>query len=48
METTAEGIDSADLAEMITEAGCTYGQGFFYSEALPADEALAYWLERSA
>jgi diguanylate cyclase (GGDEF)-like protein len=48
METTAEGIDSADLAEMITEAGCTYGQGFYYSRALPADAALAYWLERSA
>ena len=48
METTAEGIDSADLAEMLTEAGCTYGQGFFYSEALPAADALAYWLERNA
>lgn len=48
METTAEGIDSADLAEMLTESGCTYGQGFFYSAPLPADEALAYWLERSA
>ena len=48
METTAEGIDSADLSEMLTELGCTYGQGFFYSKALPADAALAYWLERSA
>ena len=48
METTAEGIDSEDLAEMLTESGCTYGQGFFYSAPLPADEALAYWLERSA
>ena len=33
---------------MLTELGCTYGQGFFYSEALPADAALAYWLARSA
>ena len=48
METTAEGIDSADLAEMLTELGCTYGQGFFYAEAMPADDALVYWLERSA
>ncbi len=48
METTAEGIDSSDLSEMLTELGCTYGQGFFYSEAMPADDALAYWLERSA
>ncbi|HKR25685.1 MAG TPA: bifunctional diguanylate cyclase/phosphodiesterase [Allosphingosinicella sp.] len=48
METTAEGIDSADLSEMLTELGCTYGQGFFYSEALPADDALTYWLDRNA
>ena len=48
METTAEGIESEALAAKLTELGCTYGQGFFYSEAMPADEALAYWLERSA
>jgi diguanylate cyclase (GGDEF)-like protein len=48
METTAEGIDSADLAEMLAEAGCTHGQGFFFSEAMPAEEALSYWLSRSA
>ena len=48
MATTAEGIDCPDLAEMLTEAGCTYGQGFFYSEAMPPDEALDYWLARNA
>ena len=48
METTAEGIDSEDLAEMVTESGCTYGQGYFYSEPLTSAEAIAYWLERSA
>jgi diguanylate cyclase (GGDEF)-like protein len=48
METTAEGIDSPDLAEMLTELGCTYGQGFHFAEALPADEALDYGLSRSA
>ncbi len=47
METTAEGIDSEDLAEMLTELGCTYGQGFHFSRPLPADEALAYGLSRS-
>ena len=47
METTAEGIDSDDLAEMLTELGCTYGQGFHYSEALGADAALDYALSRS-
>jgi diguanylate cyclase (GGDEF)-like protein len=48
METTAEGIDSDDLAEMLTELGCTYGQGYHFSEPLPADQALAYALARSA
>jgi diguanylate cyclase (GGDEF)-like protein len=48
METTAEGIDSEDLAEMLTELGCTYGQGYFYSEPLPAEEAFAYAVSRNA
>ena len=48
METTAEGIDSEDLAEMLTESGCTYGQGYHYSEPLTASEAIDYWLSRSA
>ncbi|HEV2817782.1 MAG TPA: EAL domain-containing protein [Allosphingosinicella sp.] len=48
METTAEGIDSEELAHGLAELGCTYGQGFHFSEALPADAALAYWLERNA
>ena len=48
MATTAEGIESEELAAKLTELGCTYGQGFLYAEALPPDEALTYWLDRSA
>ena len=48
MATTAEGIDSAELARALTILGCTYGQGFHYAEALPPDEALVYWLSRNA
>ena len=48
METTAEGIDSAELALGLAELGCTYGQGFHYSEGLPADDALAYWRASNA
>ena len=48
METTAEGIDSADLLELLTELGCTYGQGYYYSAPLPADEALNYALLSNA
>jgi diguanylate cyclase (GGDEF)-like protein len=47
MATTAEGIESEALAAALLDKGCTYGQGFLYSEALPADQALAYWLERN-
>lgn len=47
MATTAEGIESEALAAALLEKGCTYGQGYFYSAALPADEALAYWLDRN-
>jgi EAL domain-containing protein (putative c-di-GMP-specific phosphodiesterase class I) len=47
MATTAEGIESEALAAALLEKGCTYGQGYLYSEALPADEALAYWLDRN-
>jgi diguanylate cyclase (GGDEF)-like protein len=48
METTAEGIERAELGEVLTQMGCTYGQGFHYAHPLEADAALAYWLERSA
>jgi diguanylate cyclase (GGDEF)-like protein len=48
MQTTAEGIDSDDLAEMLTELGCTYGQGYHYSAPLGADDALAYLRARNA
>ena len=48
MATTAEGIESEELARALTELGCSHGQGFFFAEPLPADEALAYWLSRNA
>lgn len=37
---TAEGIETSGNAAMLTDLGCTYGQGFFYSEPVPA-EAVA-------
>jgi diguanylate cyclase (GGDEF)-like protein len=48
METTAEGIETAELAHGLAELGCTYGQGFYFSEPLTAEAALAYWRERNA
>jgi diguanylate cyclase (GGDEF)-like protein len=48
METTAEGIEDEELVRRLNELGCTYGQGFHYSPALPEEQALAYWLARNA
>jgi len=48
MSTTAEGIETVELAETLTALGCVVGQGFHFAEPLPADEAYAYWAERNA
>jgi diguanylate cyclase (GGDEF)-like protein len=48
MSTTAEGIETAELAETLAALGCSSGQGFFYARPLEADAALQYWKARSA
>ncbi|MDQ8758182.1 bifunctional diguanylate cyclase/phosphodiesterase [Sphingosinicella sp. LHD-64] len=48
MQTTAEGIETEALALALGELGCIYGQGFLYSQAMPAEDALTYWLDRNA
>jgi len=40
---TAEGIEDAETAAYLREAGCDAGQGFYYSPPLPPDEFQA-WL----
>jgi c-di-GMP-specific phosphodiesterase len=42
LEVVAEGVENAELARMLLEAGCHYGQGFGYAPALPAQEAEVY------
>ncbi|WP_304561388.1 putative bifunctional diguanylate cyclase/phosphodiesterase [Sphingomonas immobilis] len=41
METTAEGIETNELAQTLTALGCTYGQGFAYARPLEFDAAYA-------
>jgi len=48
MQTTAEGIESAELAARLNALGCTYGQGFYHARPLSATAALDYWLDRNA
>ncbi|KQN29443.1 MULTISPECIES: putative bifunctional diguanylate cyclase/phosphodiesterase [unclassified Sphingomonas] len=41
MKTTAEGIETIELAQTLAALGCTYGQGYFYAKPLEADAAFA-------
>ena len=42
MGTTAEGIETIELAQTLTALGCTTGQGYFWSKPLPAARAYDY------
>ena len=35
----AEGVEDAQTAQMLIEMGCDFGQGWWYSKALPPEEA---------
>jgi diguanylate cyclase (GGDEF)-like protein len=48
MQTTAEGIETNELAQTLAALGCTYGQGFLYARPLVEADALAYLSARSA
>jgi diguanylate cyclase (GGDEF)-like protein len=45
MTTTAEGIESRELAQTLAALGCTTGQGFFYAPALESGAALKFALD---
>lgn len=42
MGTTAEGIETPELAALLAQMGCTTGQGYLYAAPLEADAALAF------
>lgn len=42
MHTTAEGVETAELAQTLAALGCSYGQGYYYSRPLSPEAALAY------
>ncbi len=44
---TAEGVETAEQADLVRELGCTGAQGFLYSPAVPASE-IAEWVEHSS
>jgi EAL domain-containing protein (putative c-di-GMP-specific phosphodiesterase class I) len=47
MSTTAEGIETVELATTLATLGCASGQGFYFAKPLEADAALEYWKSRS-
>ena len=46
MSTTAEGIETVELATTLAALGCASGQGYYFAKPLEADAALAYFKSR--
>ncbi len=47
MCTTAEGIETPELAQRLATLGCTWGQGYYFARPLRSNAAYAYWRERN-
>lgn len=43
LQTTAEGVESADQARLLSAMGCDFGQGFLFARPLDAESALEIW-----
>ncbi|MFZ6818664.1 EAL domain-containing protein [Undibacterium sp. Ji22W] len=41
----AEGVETEDELKVLQAAGCDLCQGYYFSKALPADQAIQYFLE---
>ncbi len=46
MSTTAEGIETVELATTLAALGCASGQGFYFAKPLEAEAALDFWRSR--
>ena len=46
MSTTAEGIETVELATTLATLGCATGQGFYFAKPLETSAALEYWKSR--
>jgi c-di-GMP phosphodiesterase Gmr len=42
MKTTAEGIESAELSQVLRRLGCSVGQGYFYARPMTGEAAYAF------
>ena len=48
MRTTAEGVETADQARLLSALGCDFGQGFLFARPMQANAALDYWRQSLA
>jgi diguanylate cyclase (GGDEF)-like protein len=48
MDTTAEGVETVELAQTLAALGCTLAQGYYFARPLRADDAYAYLRSRNA
>ena len=46
MSTTAEGIETVELATTLATLGCASGQGYYFAKPLEPDAAMEYWRSR--
>ena len=46
MSTTAEGVETVELATTLAALGCASGQGYYFAKPLEAAAALEYWKSR--
>jgi EAL domain-containing protein (putative c-di-GMP-specific phosphodiesterase class I) len=42
----AEGVETREQCELLREAGCDFGQGYFWGKPVRADEFEARWFQR--
>jgi diguanylate cyclase (GGDEF)-like protein len=47
MSTTAEGIETVELATTLATLGCASGQGYYFAKPLEPKAALKYWKTRT-
>ena len=46
MSTTAEGVETVELATTLAALGCASGQGYYFAKPLEPEAALEYWKGR--
>ena len=46
MSTTAEGVETVELATTLATLGCSSGQGYYFARPLEPEAALEYWKAR--